>query len=78
VCSTTVAILFRQLLVEELPRIRKLLGPEGWGAGKYKDAARLFEEIITRDEYTEFLTLPAYDFMTRDAYASPEDSVEAA
>ena len=65
--------LFRQLLAEELPRIRELLGEEGWRAGKYEDAARLFEEITTRDEYVEFLTLPAYEFITRDAYVPPGD-----
>ena len=70
--------LVRQLLAEELLRVRKLLGPEGWGAGKYEDAARLFEEITTRDEYTEFLTLPAYEFITRDAYAPPEDGADTA
>ncbi len=70
--------LVRQLLAEELLRVRKRLGPEGWGAGKYEDAARLFEEITTRDEYTEFLTLPAYELITRDAYAPPEDGAEAA
>ncbi len=70
--------LVRQLLAEELLRVRKLLGPEGWGAGKYEDAARLFEEITTRDEYTEFLTLPAYELITRDGYAPPEDGAEAA
>ena len=70
--------LIRQLLAEELPRIRNLLGPEGWGAGKYEDAARLFEEITTRDEYTEFLTLPAYELITRNEYAPPEDGAEVA
>ena len=70
--------LVRQLLAEELLRVRKLLGPEGWAAGKYEDAARLFEEITTRDEYTEFLTLPAYEFITRDTYAPPENGADAA
>ena len=69
--------LVRQLIAEELPRIRKLLGPEGWGAGKYEDAARLFEEITTSDDYTEFLTLPAYELITRDAYVPPADGAEA-
>ena len=59
--------LVRQLLGEELPRIKQLLGTEAWRTGKYEDAARLFEEITTRDEYTEFLTLPAYEIITRDA-----------
>ncbi len=65
----------RQLLSEELPRIRKILGPAAWDAGKYEDAAQLFEEITTCDEYTEFLTLPAYEFITRDACAPREGDV---
>jgi malate synthase len=69
--------LFRQLLAEELPRIRKLLGEEAWRAGKYEEAARLFEEITTRDEYTEFLTLPAYELITRDARVPVRDGEEA-
>jgi malate synthase len=69
--------LFRQLLAEELPRIRKLLGEEAWRAGKYEEAARLFEEITTRDEYTEFLTLPAYERITRDARVLVQDGQEA-
>jgi malate synthase len=57
--------LVRQLLAEELPRVRALRGEEAWAAGKYEDAAGLFEEITTRDEYIEFLTLPAYEFITQ-------------
>ena len=56
--------LVRQLLAEELPRIRKLCGNDGAATGKYDEAARLFEDITTRDEYTEFLTLPAYELIT--------------
>ena len=58
--------LFCQLLAEELPRIRQLLGEAGWRAGRYEDAAQLFKEITTRDEYVEFLTLPAYALLTDD------------
>jgi malate synthase len=57
--------LVRQLLTEELPKVRALRGPEAWAAGKYEEAAWLFEEITTRDEYVEFLTLPAYEFITQ-------------
>jgi malate synthase len=57
------AALFRRLLAEETPRIRKLLGEEGWRAGRYEEAARLFDEITANDEYTEFLTLPAYGML---------------
>jgi malate synthase len=69
--------LFRQLLAEELPRIRKLLGEEGWRAGNYEDAARLFEAITTGDEYTEFLTLPAYELITRDVHVPAQDGQKA-
>jgi hypothetical protein len=54
-----------------------LLGEEAWRAGKYEEAARLFEEITTRDEYTEFLTLPAYELITRDARVPVRDGEEA-
>jgi malate synthase len=53
------AALFRDLLKEELPKVREYLGEEGWQAGKYEAAAKLFDEITTGD-YVEFLTLPAY------------------
>jgi malate synthase len=52
--------LFRQLLAEELPKVRAHLGEEAWSAGRYEQGAKLFEQI-TAGEYVEFLTLPAYD-----------------
>jgi malate synthase len=51
--------LFRALLKEELPKVREYLGEDGWKAGRYEAAAKLFDEITTGD-YVEFLTLPAY------------------
>ena len=57
--------LFRTLLAEELPKIKTYLGDAAWNAGKYTDAARLFDEMCTGD-YVEFLTLPAYEWITRD------------
>jgi malate synthase len=51
--------LFRTLLAEELPKVRAVLGEEGWRSGKYEEGARLFEQLTTGD-YVEFLTLPAY------------------
>ncbi len=57
--------LFRKLLPEELAKVRTLLGEEAWSAGKYEEAAKLFDEITTSDDYVEFLTLPGYDWLTR-------------
>jgi malate synthase len=54
--------LFRALLKEELPKVRQYLGEDGWKAGKYEEAAKLFDKITT-GEYVEFLTLPAYELV---------------
>ena len=56
--------LFWKLLAEELQRIRNLLGPAAWSAGRYEDAAQLFGQMTTSDEYVEFLTLPGYERLT--------------
>jgi malate synthase len=58
--------LFRRLLPEELAKVRALLGESAWKSGQYAEAARLFDEITTSDEYVEFLTLPGYERLTRD------------
>jgi malate synthase len=52
--------LFRQYLKEELPKVKQYLGDEAYAAGRYPEAAELFDQITT-GEYVEFLTLPAYD-----------------
>ena len=54
--------LVRRLLGEELTRLRSGYGSRG--TDEYGEAARLFEEIATGDEYVEFLTLPAYERIT--------------
>jgi malate synthase len=52
--------LFRQLLAEELPKVKTYLGELAYAAGRYEEAAKLFEQITSDDTYVEFLTLPAY------------------
>jgi malate synthase len=56
------AELFKQLLAEELPKVRSYLGDAAYQAGKYEQGAKLFE-TITLGEYVEFLTLPAYELI---------------
>jgi len=56
------AELFRQLLAEELPKVKTVLGEIAFGAGRYEAGAQLFERI-TVGEYVEFLTLPAYELI---------------
>jgi len=58
--------MMRQLLPEELAKVRALLGEAAWRAGEYEEAARLFDAITTNDDYAEFLTLPGYELLTGD------------
>jgi malate synthase len=57
--------LVRKFLPEELARVKSLLGDAAWGAGRYEEAARLFERLVTADDYPEFLTLPGYELLLR-------------
>lgn len=52
--------LFRQLVAEEMEKIKGLLG-DAYDAPRYEEAARLFDELTTADEFVEFLTLPGYE-----------------
>ena len=58
--------MFRQMLPEELQQVKTLLGEAAWSAGRYEDAANLFDRLIVDDQYVEFLTLPGYDILTSD------------
>ena len=55
--------LFQTLVPQELKRVREILGEQQYAAGKYDEAAKMFEELTLRDEFVEFLTLPAYDYV---------------
>jgi malate synthase len=55
--------LFRKILAEELPKIRKIVGEEAYNSGTYEKAAKLFDEITTTKDFVEFLTLPAYSIV---------------
>ncbi|MDQ2902387.1 MAG: malate synthase A [Chloroflexota bacterium] len=53
--------LFRDLARDELNKIKEHLGPQTYNARNYEQAYTLLDQIITNDEFTEFLTLPAYE-----------------
>jgi malate synthase len=53
----------RAMLPEELGRVRGNLGEAAFAAGKYPLAAKLFEGLTARDDFVEFLTLPAYEYL---------------
>jgi malate synthase len=57
------APLFRAVLSEELSKIRTDVGAEAFDTGKFPLASELFTDLIIRDDFVEFLTLPAYEFL---------------
>jgi malate synthase len=51
-----------RIIDEELAKIREQGGPE-FHTDEYADAVALFKEVALADDYSEFLTLPAYERM---------------
>ncbi|MBM3554478.1 MAG: malate synthase A [Alphaproteobacteria bacterium] len=57
--------LLRKILKEELAKVKALVGEAAFKGGRYKDAARIFVELVEKRRFTEFLTLPAYDWVVK-------------
>jgi malate synthase len=55
--------LFRQVLTEELERIKAAVGAPAFTAGKFGLAAELFDGLSTSEPFVDFLTLPAYELL---------------
>jgi malate synthase len=58
------ADLFRQVLGEELQKIKTSVGEERFTKGRYNEAAKLFSDLTTSDSYVDFLTLPGYQLLS--------------
>ena len=48
---------------EELKKIKSLYGETKFNDGKFLEAAELFSNMSTSENFEEFLTLPAYKFI---------------
>jgi len=55
--------LFRTLVPQELAKVRDMLGEEQYAIGKYAEAATMFEQLTLNDDFADFLTLPAYEYV---------------
>jgi malate synthase len=53
--------LFHTVLAEELTKIKSLVGERQFAKGKYEEAVALFDELISNDQFVEFLTLRGYE-----------------
>jgi malate synthase len=48
---------------EELEKIQATVGDEAYFGGRFKDAEAIFERVSLQEDFEEFLTLPAYDYL---------------
>ena len=55
--------LVRQVIAEELGKMKDRAGAERFEKGKYRTAAELFESMMLSGEFSDFLTLPAYRYI---------------
>lgn len=55
--------LVNQLKVEELEKIKLELGTEVFEVGRFQEAAQLFDELVSNDNFVEFLTIPGYEVL---------------
>jgi malate synthase len=55
--------LVRQILDEETAKIHEAVGDETWEAGRPKETREIFERVALSEDFLEFLTLPAYEYL---------------
>src|SRR5258706_2236165 len=55
--------LFRELAKDELEIIRSAVGEHQFARRKFQTASEILDKIITDDQFVEFLTLPAYQYL---------------
>jgi malate synthase len=55
--------LFDEWMTEEMEAIQSEIGEKRFSSGKFSEASSLFSEMIKKDEFDEFLTLPAYNYL---------------
>jgi malate synthase len=56
--------LVRQTADQELEKIRRQVGDEFfYGQGRPDDSRAIFERVALADEFIDFLTIPAYEYL---------------
>ncbi len=53
----------RQLIGEELEKIKALVGEQRYASGHFARATELFDHLVSADTFEEFLTLPGYQYL---------------
>ena len=57
----------RMTIDEEMKVVEREIGAERFAGGKFREAIPLFEQLSTHETFEEFLTLPAYELLVREA-----------
>ncbi len=52
-----------EVLEEEMAKIREEVGDETWEKGRPDDTKEIFERVSLGEDFPDFLTLPAYDYI---------------
>jgi len=55
--------MYQKLKVDEVENIKKYIGDARYTNGKFELAIQLFDDLVLKDEFVEFLTLPAYQYL---------------
>jgi malate synthase len=53
----------RRILDEEMQKIHDEVGDETWEEGRPNETREIFERVSLSDEFPEFLTIPAYEYL---------------
>lgn len=51
---------YKTILADEISKIKAEVGEKAYEEGKYRQAAELFDRLVTQSHFESFLTLPAY------------------
>jgi malate synthase len=55
--------LYKNLLAQEIQKVKAYVGDEYYQKGKFEQAITLFDQLVTAPNFAEFLTLPAYNIL---------------
>jgi malate synthase len=55
----------RSVLVDEMARVRAVIGPTTYDAGRFGEATELFTDMSLALDFEEFLTIPAYRLIVK-------------
>ncbi|PQJ78508.1 malate synthase A [Polaribacter porphyrae] len=54
---------YEKIKYQEIEKIKNYVGEDRFSSGKFEKAIQLFDELVLKNEYQEFLTLEAYKFI---------------